>query len=388
MADIFTKNDAQKVVEYKVIWFWGDSNIRAVYKDLVWLLQRNSLIDQSVLRNRLEASFMNDYLIKGEMLHKGRSYTEVRVFENFAIPTKIEFMFLTECLSDDVREKIQTYHATETPDIIIMNSCLWDITRWGPEGVTRYKQNIRELLKLFREYLPSKTLVIWTTTPPLSSEPQGGFLIKQINFMKPFLRFEVMEANMYVREEVVKFGFDVLDIHYHLMLQIHRRRPDGIHWNPDAVRHVTNLILTHISLSYRMPLPGNFASPILDKIVRAENEGFWNGNSEKKKAVINSKDENNNQKIACTVQTGDIGDNNQDANTKNNNCNVGIASKKKTSKKRKRNKRNWANSLNDQNMAPPNLGWYPLNNNLAVQNLNFKINRKHSTRHCNNFRPY
>lgn len=26
MADIFTKNDAQRVVEFKVIWFCGDSS--------------------------------------------------------------------------------------------------------------------------------------------------------------------------------------------------------------------------------------------------------------------------------------------------------------------------------------------------------------------------
>lgn len=47
-----------------------------------------------------------------------------------AIPTKIEFTFLTECLSADFRKKIETHLPKETPDIIVMNSCLWDITRY------------------------------------------------------------------------------------------------------------------------------------------------------------------------------------------------------------------------------------------------------------------
>ncbi|GBN53255.1 hypothetical protein AVEN_24773-1, partial [Araneus ventricosus] len=38
-------------------------------------------------------------------------------------------------------------------------------------------------------------------------------------------------------------------------MQIHRRGRDGIHWDPKAVRYVTNLILRHISLSWNVPLP-------------------------------------------------------------------------------------------------------------------------------------
>lgn len=57
--------------------------------------------------------------------------------------------------------------------------------------------------------------------------------------MKPFLRFEVMEANAYVQEEFIKSGFDVLDIHYHLMLQIHR----SVHNNYVFVLILINLLL-------------------------------------------------------------------------------------------------------------------------------------------------
>ena len=89
--------------------------------------------------------------------------------------------------------------------------------------------------------------------------------------MQSLLRFEVMEANLFCRDLVVKYGYDVLDLHYYLRNQVHRyrriiyfttlllirvttlvfvffssRMEDGIHYNPLVLRFVTNLILTHI----------------------------------------------------------------------------------------------------------------------------------------------
>ena len=59
-----------------------------------------------------------------------------------------------------------------------------------------------------------------------------------------------------------------LDMHYHFYHQVHRRAADGIHWNPDAVRMQTNIILTHISLSRGMKLPGNYKKFTLPGIHR------------------------------------------------------------------------------------------------------------------------
>ena len=248
-------------------------------------------------------------------------------------------MFLTKCLNEDLEEKLNfiRYHPKSSPDVVIMNSCLWDILRWGPDGVSKYKRNIIDLMKKFRSSLPSSTLVIWTTTPPIAAEPSGGFLIKQIEFMKHTIRFEVMEANMFVRQEVVAHGFDVLDIHYHLLLQIHRRRPDGIHWDTDAVRHVTNLILTHICLSWGQQLPGNFKSPIVEKMKSFVPEPLTN-EKEKIKEL-----ENKSQ----FLQPDD------DLNSKNNNTSN---STKRNQRGKNRNRNNGRNNdqdstSNDRNNA-------------------------------------
>lgn len=47
--------------------------------------------------------------------------------------------------------------------------------------------------------------------------------------------------------------------------QIHRRSEDGIHWNPDAVRMQTNIIMTFFCNSRGLKLPGrvNPTNPLL-----------------------------------------------------------------------------------------------------------------------------
>jgi hypothetical protein len=44
---------------------------------------------------------------------------------------------------------------------------LWDINRWGPDGIDKFKKNIHSLMKLFKKCLPSYTQVVWMTTPPI-----------------------------------------------------------------------------------------------------------------------------------------------------------------------------------------------------------------------------
>merc|ERR1712080_444790 len=67
-----------------------------------------------------------------------------------------------------------------------------------------------------------------------------------------------MEANMMVANNAVAFGQDVVDLHYWMMHQIHKRMPDGIHWTTDAIRMQLNIILTHLCLARDLPLPNRW----------------------------------------------------------------------------------------------------------------------------------
>ncbi|XP_039282399.1 PC-esterase domain-containing protein 1A isoform X2 [Nilaparvata lugens] len=260
MADIFFMPDARLLLRNRSLLFLGGSNTRAVYKDLIWLLQRGTLIDNSCLRQKLEPSFLGDKLVERSSLHKGRNFVETRHYEMNNM--KIHFQFITRCYNEAIEELFTSFKATQHyPNVVFISSLLWDITRWGPDGVDAYKENMVKLMDLMKSTLPPSTLVIWGTTLPISSDVRsGGFLIKQIEFMKHTMRFEVMEGNLFASRLVSSHGFDVLDLHYNMRMQIHRRCKDGIHFISMAVRHVTNLLLSHIALTWDYKLPGNYVS--------------------------------------------------------------------------------------------------------------------------------
>merc|ERR1712029_930622 len=71
-------------------------------------------------------------------------------------------------------------------------------------------------------------------------------------------RFNVAECNQFASHCCASYGFDVLDMHFYMLTQIHRRAMDGIHWNPDAVRMQVNTIITHYCLSREIELPQNW----------------------------------------------------------------------------------------------------------------------------------
>ncbi|CAL1275341.1 unnamed protein product [Larinioides sclopetarius] len=143
--------------------------------------------------------------------------------------------------------------------------------KWGCDGVKHFKENLNFLMKEFKLLFPD-CLIIWITTYPIACELKGGFLVKELQFLKYSLRFHVVEANHYARKVVVENGFDVLDTHYHLHMQIHRRCNDGIHWLPKAVRYTTNLVLRHISLSWNVALPHRYESASVDENLLASGD--------------------------------------------------------------------------------------------------------------------
>ncbi|XP_076317564.1 PC-esterase domain-containing protein 1A-like isoform X2 [Tachypleus tridentatus] len=233
--------------------------MRAQYKDLVLLAQDNKLISETQVKRKMENSFLGDQMVRHGEKNNGRDFIEERVFNKKH--SNFSFFFLTrvyDCYVETLVEKFKE----EQPDIIVVNSCLWDISRWGPNGVEEYRKNLNMLMAKLQDTVSEDCLVIWSTTLPLSQKMKGGFLVPQLEFLKYSLRFHVMEANHYARQIVVKHGFDVLDMHYNLRMQIDQRAADGIHWLPPALRYMTNLLLTHISLALGAPLPHRSSSAL------------------------------------------------------------------------------------------------------------------------------
>jgi len=85
-------------------------------------------------------SFLGDELIeggtKGEMTN-GKNYTEVR---QYCEPSfLLRFYFVTRVYSPYMETIIADLVTGHPPDIVIINSCLWDITRY-----TAYSRSVKK----------------------------------------------------------------------------------------------------------------------------------------------------------------------------------------------------------------------------------------------------
>lgn len=227
--------------------------MRSVYKDFVWLLEHGTLVPQQSLQTKNELTHANDYKTSNSPLTGGRDYEETR--EYYHNGTVVKFTFLTKLFSPSLTRAF----ALDCPDVVVINSCVWDLSRWGPNGVAEYKRNMTDTMELLKKTLTKTCKVIFTTTLPLSTESKGGFLKQQIEFLRSALPLHLIEANTFLAEIAQVYGYDVLDFYYSMRFLQNEWMPDGIHWTPVAYRLLTNLLLTHLALSANCALPGVFA---------------------------------------------------------------------------------------------------------------------------------
>merc|ERR1719193_2618843 len=240
--------------------------MRNIYQDFLYLLEKGDMTPHSMLRKKgvQIPSFEGDQLVDGTGgLTAGRNYKEIREYrgsrghmEDFMLAN---YFFLTQCFSWELEDFLLRFKRRHgSPDLILVLSALWDINRWGPEGIPNYIKNCRKLLSLVKNTFSYSTQLIWLTSPPISVDIWGGFLVEGMEFQKRSMRFNVMEGNLMVAQTTAAYGFDVVDLHYWMTHQIHKRMPDGIHWTQDAVRLQLNIILTHFCLSRDIKLPGRW----------------------------------------------------------------------------------------------------------------------------------
>jgi len=292
MADLFVRQDVLKLfgrttsnksgppkrTPGKSILMIGDSIMRCMYFDFIHLLNPDNKSSLCKVDSFRKASwhhsfrgerhtFQGDHLLNlGYGQRSGRDYREERDYYDPETDIQVTYVFITRCYSEYLVKFIDEYPIKfgSYPDLILMNSALWDINRQGPRGPKDYLDNMHSCMELFKSTLPHYTQFVWFTTPPLSCEIRGGFSLDHLQeFQQHSMRFNVMEGNQVTANAVAVAGFDVLDMHYHCRNITFRRAGDGIHWNPDAVRFQTNLWVTHYCLSNKLEhmLPGRWKDP-------------------------------------------------------------------------------------------------------------------------------
>ncbi|XP_036600976.1 PC-esterase domain-containing protein 1A-like [Trichosurus vulpecula] len=254
----FLSSEVQQLLHNKFVVVLGDSIQRSVYKDLVLLLQKDSLLTEAQLRAKGELSFEQDRLMAGGQLgglHNGTHYREVRQFLSSSGHHLLRFYFLTRVYSAYVEDILAEFERGPPPDLVIINSCLWDLSRYGGDAIRSYQENLECLFERMEQVLPASCLLVWTLAMPLAKRLTGGFLLPELRPATGSLRADVLEANFYCSMLAHGHGFDVLDLHFHFRHAVRHRSLDGIHWDQHAHRHVSQLLLAHVAEAWGVEAP-------------------------------------------------------------------------------------------------------------------------------------
>uniref|UniRef100_A0A3Q1EAH3 Family with sequence similarity 113 n=1 Tax=Acanthochromis polyacanthus TaxID=80966 RepID=A0A3Q1EAH3_9TELE len=252
---------ASQLLHNKFILVLGDSIQRSVYKDLVLLLQKDRFISAKQLKTKGEMSFENDSLVEGgcqSQMHNGSNYREIRQFQSDH--HLVRFYFVTRIYSDYMQSILEDFQRGMKPDVVIVNSCVWDISRYNSRWISDYKDNLEKFFGRLRDIMPEETLIIWNLAMPVGERIRGGFLVPEIEHKAAHLRFDVVEANFYSGTLADEYGLDVLDLHFQFRFSLQHRTNDGVHWNALAHRRITTLLLQHAAQAWGVIWPAPLTS--------------------------------------------------------------------------------------------------------------------------------
>lgn len=87
-------------------------------------------------------SFEQDCLVEGgclNQMHNGTAYREVRQFQS--AHHLVRFYFVTRIYSRYMQSILEDFRHGLKPDVVIVNSCVWDISRWAGGG-TMHGSNV------------------------------------------------------------------------------------------------------------------------------------------------------------------------------------------------------------------------------------------------------
>ncbi|XP_074650473.1 PC-esterase domain-containing protein 1B-like [Tubulanus polymorphus] len=251
--EYFTAKDARKLLRNKFVVIIGDSLQRGNYKDLVCLLQYDRHMTTSEAKKKGEPTHLNDELIEGGRLHNETHYREVRQYQT--LYHLVRFYFVTRCYGEYFDTILKDLETGPEPDVVIMNSCLWDMSRYGPSFMGRYQDNIDHLFNQVNSVLPKDTLFMWLTCTPIGSKSRGGFLKDRIQWKMDTMRLDILEANFFSAQAALTHGFEVVDMHRFMRNFLHLRSRDDVHWLPAGNRRITNEILAHVAKLFGFPVP-------------------------------------------------------------------------------------------------------------------------------------
>ncbi|XP_054846246.1 PC-esterase domain-containing protein 1B-like [Eublepharis macularius] len=266
----FSSKEVQQLLHNKFVVILGDSIHRTIYKDLVRFLQDDGLLTFPELIVKGAVDFWNDQRVEGGKQHQETDYQEVRQYRTDH--HLVRAYFITRIYSRYMESILDDFKAGPSPDLVILNSCIWDLNRyldWTSnehplkKAFREYRQNLRTLFQKLHDILPSSCLIIWDTVPPIAPEIK---IKKMKNEATPV---DVLRANFDSATLACCYKLDVLDLNFCFRFLEQHRADDGVHWNAWVHRCITKLLLTHVADAWGVELVKK----------RPRNGITWNGNA-------------------------------------------------------------------------------------------------------------
>ena len=172
------------------------------------------------------------------------TFKEHRTYRHTETRTDVEFYFITRIYNEYVLDLFSELERTP-PDILIINSALWDLHRYGRLADNKYRDNIEKAASRLEKIMTKKDngarrLLVWSMSMPVSSQSHSGFVDR--NF-EGTVGGGVNVANQAAKSVMRQHGAEVIDFFQLFEGQLHHRVRDGVHWDAIAHRRITNYIL-------------------------------------------------------------------------------------------------------------------------------------------------
>lgn len=253
----------------------GDSLMRGLYKDLITWTETNELSTDMELKEKAESSYRGDRQVDISLLSADKVFRQAREYQSDSL--MLQFQFTTRVMKDDIESLIQQMLGEDGyPDLILINSMIWDLTRYFQvstdtsysdnryqkrieiEALQKYLDRTSMLLRRLRAILPPHTMVVWVCFPhcrptkPTNGRARGMQNEPLALERNHFIRSVMIDGSFRISQVVRNAGYDVLDVGFYMRNHAfyHYQKNDGMHWLPAGVRLMSQLLLQFLAKSW------------------------------------------------------------------------------------------------------------------------------------------
>ncbi|XP_014253480.1 uncharacterized protein LOC106668850 isoform X2 [Cimex lectularius] len=247
MADVFSKDDAKALLNRKYILFIGDSNVRSLYKDLLWLVSREGLVTACYFSRKLGNSFLDDRVLNNDGNEYSWHFSEHRSYNK---DFRIDLLHMSTVKPNRIAQYVNDMKdgIVPEPDVVYFSSFC------SKRNLTILEDVVNKL----KNQLPKRTLFMMAKALPMVEDSFGDPLIEEIIYFKAG-RIDVPDTDYC--EMANRLGFMTIDPYFYTQLEIFR----GFDSRRDrkGLRFLTNLILTKYAIHINRKLPGRVDNLVL-----------------------------------------------------------------------------------------------------------------------------